>query len=164
MESKKKKKQVYRGKLCFNNKLRTLSNMEKRKIHERDDYTCQYCLSPSECIDHILPYSFYPDDSPDNLVAACNMCNLLASNRIFKDFVDKKLFIVDAVTKICKKSETKIWTIAEIKELDGRLRKYVARNSIIVNTEEEAKQIKEAIQRQKDGLLKFLEEELTKGA
>lgn len=70
--------------------------------YRRDHYTCQYCgynLQNSKVflplhIDHIKPHSALGSNKLENLVVSCSECNLLVCDKIFKNFEDKKEFIV----------------------------------------------------------------------
>ncbi len=58
---------------------RTVSTAMRRRILERDDYTCHYCgerkpVSQLE-VDHILPHSRGGAGDESNLVTACRECN-----------------------------------------------------------------------------------------
>lgn len=60
--------------------------MSKKNILIRDSYTCQYCKKKanseaSMTLDHVIPKSRGGTSSWDNLVAACNKCNLVKANR-----------------------------------------------------------------------------------
>lgn len=63
------------------------STSKWRKIRERvlvrDGYTCYYCGSPANTVDHIIPRRLGGDDSMDNLVAACKKCNYSKGGRFF---------------------------------------------------------------------------------
>ena len=56
-----------------------------RRVHERDDYTCQYCaidLTPETAtVDHVLPVSRGGLSDFDNLVSSCTPCNERKGNR-----------------------------------------------------------------------------------
>lgn len=86
-------------------KIRNFRNY--KKVYERDKYTCQYCgfnfenakyFQPLH-IDHIKPWSAQGGNSMYNLVVSCQECNLIAHNKWFKDFLDKKEFILRERTK-----------------------------------------------------------------
>jgi 5-methylcytosine-specific restriction endonuclease McrA len=66
-------------------KRREQSSMKRLRIYMRDKYRCQYCgekKAVSELtIDHILPRSRGGDNSPINVVTACEKCNNRKSNR-----------------------------------------------------------------------------------
>lgn len=58
-------------------------------ILERDNFTCQYCgRTPQDGvklhIDHIIPKSKGGSDKKDNLITACEECNLSKSNKSLK--------------------------------------------------------------------------------
>ena len=66
----------------------------KRRIMERDRYTCQYCGAHATVIDHIIPRdTFGSSNRDDNLVASCVRCNLKLTDKQFSGFSAKKLFI-----------------------------------------------------------------------
>ena len=48
----------------------------RRGVHERDNYSCQYCGSRKTIsIDHIMPVSRGGQSTWENTVSACNKCN-----------------------------------------------------------------------------------------
>lgn len=73
-----------------------------KKCYERDKYTCQYCNYNMQNakkflplhIDHIKPWSSQGGNSLSNLVVSCQECNLLASNKWFSSFEEKKDYII----------------------------------------------------------------------
>lgn len=75
-------------------KRRQFTAARRRKIAERFEYCCAYCrvligsvvtrngkleLLKGE-IDHFVPVTHFSDNSDDNIVLACNVCNTLKSN------------------------------------------------------------------------------------
>lgn len=73
-----------------------------KKAYKRDSYTCQYCgynmqnakeFLPLH-IDHIKPWSAHGGNALKNLVVSCQECNLIASDKWFTDFEEKKEFII----------------------------------------------------------------------
>jgi 5-methylcytosine-specific restriction endonuclease McrA len=66
-------------------KRREQSSMKRLRIYMRDKYRCQYCGEKKAAgeltIDHILPRSRGGDNSPINVVTACEKCNNRKSNR-----------------------------------------------------------------------------------
>ncbi|WP_426252410.1 HNH endonuclease [Paenibacillus pabuli] len=55
---------------------RLFSNKDfKRYILTRDDYTCYFCGSYGDTIDHLLPRAKGGHTTPLNCVCACNLCN-----------------------------------------------------------------------------------------
>ena len=56
--------------------------LSRRNIMKRDNYTCQYCGAKSDLtLDHVLPRSRNGKDTWENLVTACNKCNVDKGNR-----------------------------------------------------------------------------------
>lgn len=54
----------------------------RKKILERDNYECQYCGRKSNLtLDHIIPRSNGGNNSWENLVTACEPCNLRKGNK-----------------------------------------------------------------------------------
>ena len=77
------RKDTYRG----------LSPCIKQKILDRD-LICVYCGGIPTCVDHVVPWSYSKCNDEYNLVASCELCNHIAYNFIFKDFTEKRLFIL----------------------------------------------------------------------
>ena len=46
------------------------------EILRRDSYTCAYCGDVANEVDHIVPKVKGGEDTHDNLVAACRLCNI----------------------------------------------------------------------------------------
>lgn len=65
----------------------------KNRILQRDLWICAYCGDDAECVDHVVPYSWSKCNDEYNLVASCNRCNLIASDKVFKDFNAKSKYI-----------------------------------------------------------------------
>ena len=55
----------------------------KKNVFRRDNYTCQYCgrMGSDLTIDHIIPRSLGGKTSWDNVVVACQACNVRKGNR-----------------------------------------------------------------------------------
>lgn len=121
----------------------------KKKIHERDDHACRYCLSPSQCIDHIIPASFGRDNHPDNLVACCNFCNMVLGNKLFDNFSHKRAYMINWYDKYLPKAAALVWTIDEIKELGYNLRTKMLQSCIIVENEGEAEKARKILREQR---------------
>lgn len=45
-------------------------------------------------VDHLKPFSYFPDDTDDNLVAACSICNIFKSNKMFEDVEECKQYLL----------------------------------------------------------------------
>lgn len=55
--------------------------LSRRNIMKRDRHECQYCNARSDLtLDHIMPRSRGGGDSWENLVTACNKCNVKKGN------------------------------------------------------------------------------------
>ena len=81
-------------------KIRTQRNY--KKCYHRDRFTCQYCGYNMENakkfmplhIDHIKPWSSQGGNALNNLAVSCQECNLLASDKWFSSFQEKKEYII----------------------------------------------------------------------
>jgi 5-methylcytosine-specific restriction endonuclease McrA len=53
------------------------------KVLARDNYTCFYCGSDADQVDHVIPISQAPElvINFDNAVASCKKCNVQKGNR-----------------------------------------------------------------------------------
>ena len=49
---------------------------QRLRVLARDNWTCIYCGGPANEADHIIAKVKGGDDSMENLVSACRMCNL----------------------------------------------------------------------------------------
>ncbi len=70
----------------FIRKPRLAVKLSKQNILRRDRHTCQYCgiNQSSLTIDHLIPKSQGGEDTWDNLVCACTVCNNKKANRSLK--------------------------------------------------------------------------------
>lgn len=55
---------------------------------------CYYCGDFATALDHIVPHSFSRDNSERNLVAACAICNGIASDKMFTNLQAKGRYIL----------------------------------------------------------------------
>lgn len=56
---------------------------------------CYYCQREiATTIDHVVPYSWDEDNTIENLVPACGLCNSLASNKHFESVEHKRQYIM----------------------------------------------------------------------
>ena len=60
---------------------------------ERDGFKCVYCGYDATCVDHVMPRSCGGANHPSNLVASCDPCNQIASDKVFDSLMDKTSFI-----------------------------------------------------------------------
>lgn len=70
----------------FIRKPRLEVKLSKQNILRRDRYACQYCGTSQGplTIDHLVPKSLGGDETWDNLVCACTVCNNKKANRSLK--------------------------------------------------------------------------------
>ena len=54
----------------------------RRAVFGRDGHICQYCGSPAESIDHVLPRSRGGQHAWENVVACCRPCNIRKGDRL----------------------------------------------------------------------------------
>jgi 5-methylcytosine-specific restriction endonuclease McrA len=60
---------------------RARASLSRRAVFIRDNYECQYCGSPAENVDHVIPRSRGGEHSWENVVASCRPCNARKENR-----------------------------------------------------------------------------------
>lgn len=60
---------------------RTRSGLSRRAVFLRDGERCQYCGSPAEDVDHVVPRSRGGEHRWENVVAACRRCNARKQDR-----------------------------------------------------------------------------------
>jgi hypothetical protein len=57
---------------------------------------CFYCQEEvATTLDHVVPYSHDRDDSLENLVPACALCNCIASDKLFEYVEEKRQYILN---------------------------------------------------------------------
>ncbi len=61
---------------------RVRTSISRKAVFVRDDFTCQYCGSRAENIDHVMPRSRGGEHTWDNIVASCRRCNTRKENRL----------------------------------------------------------------------------------
>src|SRR5947208_11107498 len=54
--------------------------LTRRAVFARDAWTCQYCGSPAENLDHVIPRSRGGEHVGENVCAACRLCNAKNEN------------------------------------------------------------------------------------
>ena len=64
---------------------RTQAGLSRRAVFLRDGHRCQYCGSPAEDVDHVLPRSRGGEHRWENVVAACRDCNASKQDRTPKE-------------------------------------------------------------------------------
>ncbi len=80
-----------------------LAREDAMKVFRRDHFRCQYCgldgLHHFEnwlilTIDHVHPHARGGSRSMDNLVTACQPCNLLKGKHVFATFEEAKKYVL----------------------------------------------------------------------
>ncbi len=80
-----------------------LSREDAMKVFRRDHFKCQYCgldgLHNFEnwmilTVDHVHPHAKGGARHMDNLVTACQPCNVIKGKRTFKTFTDAKTYVL----------------------------------------------------------------------
>ncbi len=61
---------------------RVRTSISRRAVFVRDGFTCQYCGSRAENIDHVIPRSRGGQHIWENIVASCRRCNTRKENRL----------------------------------------------------------------------------------
>lgn len=118
---------------------RSIPELVRRDIFREAGGLCQYCfVEDATEIDHIIPYSFIKNHSPDNLIASCMSCNRCVSNKMFYSLSAKREYIQDRQLKKAKRQNIAIWTWAELQELSYTLR---GGKKIVVGNLDEAKRL-----------------------
>lgn len=124
---------------------RNLTPERKEKILLKYDYVCMYCFGKAEQVDHIIPWAYLHNDSEDNLVASCWLCNIVAGSNVFESFNEKKEFIQKWRYHWIKKNPIPLWLTREINELSYPLREKIKLTCIILDSEEERQRVKEIL-------------------
>lgn len=80
-----------------------LSREDAMKVFKRDQYRCYYCGLDGQhdfeswlilTIDHIHPHAKGGARSMNNLVTACQPCNLIKGKRIYKSLQEAKEYVL----------------------------------------------------------------------
>lgn len=116
---------------------RTLTERDRAEVLERDENKCQYCGSEAEAVDHIIPWSHCHNNSIFNLVASCNICNSVASNKVFETFIEKKNHVITRRLQMLARRAVPIWTKDEVSTLRGRIKDMVLASCVVVENREE---------------------------
>lgn len=124
---------------------RTLTKSRRIKILEKYDYVCVYCWGLADQVDHVMPWSYKHCNDEDNLVAACWLCNLIGTNKVFDCFRKKQDHIQANRYRWIKNHPIPLWLKEEIKELGYNLQKKVENSCIVFETEEERQRTKKIL-------------------
>lgn len=116
---------------------RTLSRHRKDKILEEQDYCCAYCFGPADEVDHIIPWSYSHDDSDENLVACCWLCNRIASDKVFRNLSIKRDHIQKRREVWIKHNVIPLWLRSEVQQLGRKLKMKVFNECVVCEDMEE---------------------------
>lgn len=72
---------------------RQLTPQFRARIISRDGGICAYCGFEATEVDHVVPWVYGGDDSEDNLVACCDICNRIANDKTFDSFESKQAYV-----------------------------------------------------------------------
>jgi HNH endonuclease len=89
-------------------KLGTADRELRNKILRRDNNVCQYCGARAKDVDHIIPRCHGGTHNPKNLIAACKTCNVIAGGNLFRNFEEKKAYILERRKLRLQKNPEKI--------------------------------------------------------
>ena len=121
---------------------RSLSRGKKDRILERDDFCCAYCFGPADEVDHVTPWSFLHDDSEENLVACCWLCNRIASDKVFPTMSRKRDHILYQRERYVKSHVISLWTRDELKELGRKLVIMISNECVVCDDQEELARVR----------------------
>jgi 5-methylcytosine-specific restriction endonuclease McrA len=64
---------------------RARASLTRRAVFARDEWTCQYCGTMAENVDHVIPRSRGGTHTWENVVASCRRCNAKKENHAHED-------------------------------------------------------------------------------
>ena len=97
---------------------RTTVPLSRRAVFARDHGRCQYCGSPAENIDHVVPRSRGGNHAWDNVVAACRPCNTRKEDRLLSE-CDLQLRRAPSLPA------ASLWVVASVGHLDPTWHTYL---------------------------------------
>lgn len=92
-------------------------------------YTCTYCGSPSDSLDHVVPQSYTNSTSfsKDLVVPCCRECNTLLSNTFNHTISDRCYFLIPKYQKRYKRElNMPDWTEQELNEVSEDMANFVS--------------------------------------
>jgi 5-methylcytosine-specific restriction endonuclease McrA len=73
---------------------RSIPTATRASVMARDDYRCVYCgTNTSLTLDHVVPWIQGGDHDARNLVVACQTCNSIAGDRLFRVFSERITYV-----------------------------------------------------------------------
>lgn len=100
---------------------RARASLSRRAVFVRDHFQCQYCGSPAENVDHVVPRSRGGLHTWDNVVAACKPCNTRKENRLPHE-VGMKLHSRPAAPR------ERVWIVVAVGRVDPKWEPYLSRH------------------------------------
>lgn len=67
----------------------------RRRVLDAYQHKCAYCGAYANTVDHVIPWSYVRRHDLSNLVAACNDCNIMVKDKMFKSFDAKRDYILE---------------------------------------------------------------------
>ena len=64
---------------------RARASLTRRAVFARDEWTCQYCGTTAENVDHVIPRSRGGGHTWENVVASCRRCNAKKENHLYAE-------------------------------------------------------------------------------
>jgi 5-methylcytosine-specific restriction endonuclease McrA len=64
---------------------RARASLTRRAVFARDEWTCQYCGTTAENVDHVIPRSRGGTHTWENVVASCRRCNAKKENHAHEE-------------------------------------------------------------------------------
>jgi len=93
--------------------------ISRRSVFARDGHRCQYCGSPAENIDHVVPRSRGGPHSWENVVAACRRCNAAKEDHL----LEESGF---SLRQRPRAPQSRVWLLAASGELRSEWEPYVS--------------------------------------
>lgn len=78
---------------------RNISQAKKAAAIEAGGGICVYCGAAATVVDHLIPYAYSQDNTPNNLVPSCADCNAIAGSLVFESMEAKRGYIQDQRSK-----------------------------------------------------------------
>lgn len=91
-----------------------IAGSRRARIFAKYNGRCVYCGDPANDLEHILPVAYRQDDTDENLVPACGICNHIAGPQVFGSFQEKRNYILE-------KRETLRWKRKILEQRSGEI-------------------------------------------
>lgn len=77
----------------MNHKRKMIRGSVVKAAYAKTSYRCVYCRFVANQIEHIVPVSVGGGDDLKNLIGACDQCNQIVRDRVFRSVSEKKDYI-----------------------------------------------------------------------